>query len=310
MPVPVMIDCDPGHDDVFAVWLAAGDPNIDLLAITSVGGNGYLRETTMNALVATTVAGIENIPVAAGADEPLVRRLDPAFAIHGKNALGGPSLPKPKQEVDPRTAVELMCDVIEESDEPVVLNATGPLTNVAHLVTQRPAHAHRLREIIWMGGSTERGNITPYAEFNAWVDPEAARIVIESGIPFTMIGLNVTHQALITDEVVARIAAIGNRTAAFGVELLEFFRSSYVGNSLLPTAPMHDPITTALIAYPDIVARVDTRLDVETTGTETSGATSVDLLGSLGRPNNVRVGIELDAARFWNVLIDAVASLA
>lgn len=180
MPVPVILDCDPGHDDVFAIWLAAADPNIDLRAITSVGGNGYLRDATRNALIATMVAGVEDVPVAedvplaAGADEPLVRRLDPASHIHGKNALGGASLPELERTADERTAVELMCDVIDASGEPVVLNATAPLTNVAHLVRQRPGHARRLREIVWMGGSTERGNITPYGEFNAWVDPEAA----------------------------------------------------------------------------------------------------------------------------------------
>ena len=310
MPVPVILDCDPGHDDVFAIWLAAADPNIDLRAITSVGGNGYLRDTTRNALIATMVAGVADIPVAAGADEPLVRRLDPAVHIHGKNALGGPTLPDPGRQADARTAVELMCDVIDASDEPVTLNATGPLTNVAHLLRRRPEHARRLREIVWMGGSTGRGNMTPYGEFNAWVDPEAAELVVNSGIPFTMIGLNVTHQALITDEVLARIAAVGNRTAAFGVELLEFFRATYVANSDLPTAPLHDPVTTALIAYPDIVTSVETRLDIETTGTETAGATSVDLQGILGRPHNARVGLELDVPRFWDVLISALAKLA
>jgi purine nucleosidase/pyrimidine-specific ribonucleoside hydrolase len=310
MAVPVILDCDPGHDDVFAIWLAAADPNIDLRAITTVGGNGYLRDTTRNALIATMVAGVEDVPVAPGADEPLVRRLDPAAHIHGSNALGGPRLPEPARKADEHTALELMCEVIDASEEPVVLNATGPLTNVAHLVQREPAHARRLREIVWMGGSTERGNITPYAEFNGWVDPEAAEIVVKSGIPFTMIGLNVTHQALITDEVVARIAAIGSRTAAFGVELLDFFRSTYVAHSDLPTAPLHDPVTTALIAYPGIVACRRTRLDIETAGTETAGATSVDLLGILGRPDNARVGLELDVARFWDVLIGALASLA
>jgi purine nucleosidase len=319
LPVSVIIDCDPGHDDVFAIWLAAADPNIRLRGITTVAGNGYLEDTTRNALIATSVAAIEGVPVAAGAERPLARALHPASHIHGGNGLGGPDLPEPAQKADARTALDLMCDVIGETAGEVVLNATGPLTNVANLITQRPAHARRLREIVWMGGSTERGNITPYAEFSAWVDPEAAQIVAGSGIPLTMIGLNVTHQALITDDVVARIAATGTRTAAFGVELLEFFRSSYAGYAPLPTAPLHDPVTTALIAHADIVTCTDTRLDVETTGTrldvettgtETAGATSVDLLGILGRPHNARVGMQLDVARFWDVLIGAVAALA
>ncbi|NYG21462.1 inosine-uridine nucleoside N-ribohydrolase [Agromyces hippuratus] len=171
MPIPVIIDCDPGHDDVFALWLAAGHPSLDLVAVTTVGGNVPLEHTTRNARIALSVAGVTDVPVAAGAAGPLVRPLQTAEWIHGENGLGGPVLPEPTVPLDPRTATELIADVLEASAEPVAIVATGPITNIAILLRDRPELAGRIREIVWMGGSTERGNATPYAEFNALVDP-------------------------------------------------------------------------------------------------------------------------------------------
>lgn len=309
MTVPIIIDCDPGHDDVFAIWLAAGHPDIDLRAITTVGGNGYLEFTTLNARIATTVAGIVGVPIAAGADQPLVRVLKPAEHIHGDNALGGPVLPDPTTPLDPRTALELIVDTLTASEEPVTLVPTGPLTNIALLIQQHPEVLTRVERIVWMGGSTTRGNQTPYAEFNAWVDPEAIDVVVRSGIPFTMVGLNITHQALITPEVIDRIAAIGNETSAFGVELLRFFNSTYEAWENMPAGPLHDPITVALLARPDVVESVESHLDVEVQGTYTSGATSVDLFDMLGEAPNVTVPVTLDVDLFWDLVVEAIANL-
>ena len=223
MSIPVIIDCDPGHDDALALWFAAGHPSLDVRAVTTVGGNVPLEHTSRNARVVLSVAGVADVPVAAGAEGPLARVLETAEWIHGANGLGGPVLPEPTVPLDPRTATELMADVLLSADEPVAIIATGPITNVAVLLRDRPELAARIREVVWMGGSTERGNATPYAEFNAMVDPEALDLVVRSGVKFTMVGLNVTHHALVTPEVRARLAAIGNRTSAFGDELLEFF---------------------------------------------------------------------------------------
>src|SRR6185503_6772571 len=198
MTIPVIIDCDPGHDDVFGIWLAAGHPSLELLAITTVGGNVPLEHTSRNARIALRVAGVTDVPVAAGAAGPIARRLETAEWIHGENGLGGPELPEPAIDLHPRGAVGLMADVLLAADEPVAIVATGPITNVGILLRDRPELAGRIREIVWMGGSTGRGNVTPYAEFNAWVDPEALAIVVASGVRFTMVGLNVTHQALVT----------------------------------------------------------------------------------------------------------------
>ncbi len=309
MAVPVIIDCDPGHDDVVAIWLAAGHPDIDLRAITTVGGNGVLEHTTLNARIATTVAGISGVPIAAGAAEPLSRGLNTAPHIHGDNALGGVDLPEPTTPLDPRSALELMVDTLQASSERVTLVPTGPLTNIAQLIQQHPEVLPKVDRIVWMGGSTTRGNMTAYAEFNAWVDPEAIDVVVQSGIPFTMVGLNITHQALITEEVLKRIAAIGNETSAFGVQLLRFFNSTYEAAEGMPAGPLHDPITIALLADPRVVESVESHIDVEVDGKHTAGATCIDLHDMLGRPKNVVVPIRLDVELFWDLVVEAMSKL-
>jgi purine nucleosidase len=309
MAVPVIIDCDPGHDDVVAIWLAAGHPDIDLRAITTVGGNGVLEHTTLNARIATTVAGIEDVPIAAGAARPLTRDLQTAPHIHGDNALGGVDLPEPTTPLDPRSALELIVDTLQYSAEQVTLVPTGPLTNIAQLIQQHPEVLPKVDRIVWMGGSTTRGNMTAYAEFNAWVDPEAIAVVVESGIPFTMVGLNITHQALITDEVLKRIAAIGNETAAFGVDLLRFFNSTYEAAEGMPAGPLHDPITIALLADPDVVESIESHIDVEVDGTHTAGATCIDLHDMLRLPKNVTVPLHLHVDRFWDLVTQAISNL-
>ncbi|WP_394553430.1 nucleoside hydrolase [Agromyces sp. MMS24-JH15] len=309
-PTPVIVDCDPGHDDVFGLWLAAGHPSLDLRAVTTVGGNVPLEFTRHNARVALTVAGVHDVPVAAGASGPLVRPLQTAEWIHGANGLGGPDLPEPTVPLDPRTATELMVDVLAEASEPVAIVATGPITNVAVLLRDRPDLVGRIREVVWMGGSTERGNATPYAEFNALVDPEALDLVVRSGVPFTMVGLNVTHSALVTPAVRERVAAIPTRTGAFGDELLDFFCRTNDEVFGMPDGPLHDPVAVAVLADPACVRTVRTRLDVELAGTETAGATSVDFDGMLGREPNASVAVALDVPRFWDTMIGALARLA
>ncbi|WP_211217977.1 nucleoside hydrolase [Humibacter albus] len=307
--MPIIIDCDPGHDDVLAIWLAAGNPDIDLRAITTVAGNGSLEHTTLNARVATTVAAIAGVPIAAGAAGPLTRKLRTAPHIHGDNALGGVELPEPTTPLDPRTAIELIVDTLNSSTETVTLVPTGPLTNIGQLIQEHPEVLPKVERIVWMGGSTTRGNMTAYAEFNAWVDPEAIDIVVKSGIPFTMVGLNITHQALITQDVIERIAAIGNQTSAFGVQLLRFFNSTYEAAEGMSDGPLHDPITVALLADPNVVESIESHIDVEVNGTYTAGATCIDIHDMLGQPNNVTVPIRLNVDRYWDLIVDAIAHL-
>ena len=309
-PIPVLIDCDPGHDDAFALWLALGSDRIDVRGVTAVGGNAGLAHTERNARVILTVAGATDIPVAAGAAAPLERELETAEWIHGENGLGGPVLPPAAFELDARGATALMADVLRASEEPVAIIATGPITNVAVLVRDHSELHERIREIVWMGGSTERGNVTPYAEFNAWVDPEALDIVVRSGIRFTMVGLNVTHTALVTREVRERVAAMANATGRFGAELLDFFCATNDEVFGMPDGPLHDPVAVAVLAAPETVTSVHTRLDVELVGTETRGATSVDFDGMLRREPNVHVVTALDVPAFWDRVIEALDTLA
>lgn len=308
-PIPVLIDCDPGHDDAFALWLALGSDRLDVRGVTAVGGNAGLAHTERNARVILTVAGATDVPVAAGAAAPLVRELETAEWIHGENGLGGPELPPAAFELDSRDATTLMVDVLTSSDEPVAIIATGPITNVAVLVRDHPELHGRIREIVWMGGSTERGNVTPYAEFNAWVDPEALDIVVRSGIRFTMVGLNVTHTALVTPEVRERVSAVANNTGRFGAELLDFFCATNNEVFGMPDGPLHDPVAVAVLAAPETITSVHTRLDVELVGSETRGATSVDFDGMLRREPNVHVVTALDVPAFWDRVITALDAL-
>ncbi|WP_223622893.1 nucleoside hydrolase [Microbacterium sp. EST19A] len=309
MPTPVILDCDPGYDDVFAIWLAAADPSIDLRAITTVAGNGAIEHTSLNARVACTIAGVLDVPIARGAAGPLAQELKTADWIHGSNALGGVELPEPAMALDDRDATELIRDVLRAAEQPVTIAATGPLTNIALVIERHPDLMERIARIVWMGGSTARGNVSAYGEFNASTDPEAVDVVLRSGIPFTMVGLNISHQALITREVRARIRGIGNATGLFGADLLEQFCSTYDAFGDMPDGPLHDPITIALIIDPAVATVRQARIDIELTGEHTRGATVVDLLELAHRPKNATVALELDVKRFWHLVEDAVTAL-
>jgi purine nucleosidase/pyrimidine-specific ribonucleoside hydrolase len=310
MPVPILLDCDPGHDDAVAILLAAGNDAIDLRAITTVAGNCPLDLATINARRVAALAGLDGIPIAAGAAGPRAGELVTAPDIHGSTGLDGYDLTTGESPLDPRGAVELLADTLAAAAEPLTLVATGPLTNVAALLEERPEAREAIREIVLMGGSTERGNTTPAAEFNIFVDPDAAAQVFESGVPITMIGLNLTHQALATREVFERIQALPGEPARAVAGWMEFFGSRYerVFGRFAP--PVHDPCTIAVLIDPDVMRRVDTFVAVETEGRWTRGATVVDLHGRLGRPPNARVALELDASRFWDLVIGALETLA
>ncbi|MGW7313339.1 nucleoside hydrolase [Streptomyces sp. NPDC054854] len=309
MPVPMIIDCDPGHDDALAIMLAAADPAVDLLAITTVAGNQTLDKTTLNARRVCTLAGITDVPVAAGCDRPLVQPLAVAADVHGESGLDGPRFPPPTVDVVPEHAVDLIHRILLEHPEPVTLVPTAPLTNIALLLTRYPDSASRIREIVLMGGSTERGNRTPAAEFNIHTDPEAAAVVLGSGVPITMCGLNVTHQALATPEVLARFEALGTELGRTCAELLAYFASAYNRLWGMPHPPLHDPVAVARVIDPSIVDCVEANVTVELHGSHTRGATVVDLHHYLGRPVNARVAVALDTERFWDRMVGAVETL-
>ncbi|MEU4161174.1 nucleoside hydrolase [Actinoplanes sp. NPDC026670] len=305
----MIVDCDPGHDDALALLLAAGDPRARLLGVTTVAGNQTLEKTTRNALRVLALAGAHDVPVAAGCDRPLVGELNVAEDIHGASGLDGPDLDGPVAEPVGVHAVELMRRLITGADGPVTVVATGPLTNVALLLRRHPEVSPGIRRIVFMGGSTERGNTTPYGEFNIVTDPEAADIVLRSGLPLTMIGLNVTHQALATGEVIDGFRAMGTRLGGICAELMTFFAATYHRVFGFEHPPVHDPIAVARVLEPSIVRTVAAPVSVELAGAYTRGATVVDLHRRTGRPSNVDVAVGLDVDAFWRLLLTTVRRL-
>ncbi len=305
--MPVVLDCDPGHDDALALLLAHADPRLDLRAVTVVHGNQTVDKCLRNTLALCTVAGITDVPVARGADRPLVRPLRVAPDIHGETGLDGPLLPEPTVRADDRDAVTLLADTLRAADEPVTVLATGALTNVALLLRAEPGLRERVREVVWMGGSTVRGNISPYAEANAANDPEAVAEVL-AALPLTMVGLNLTHQALVTPEVVERFRGLGTPVATLCAELMTFFGDTYDRVFGMPDPPLHDPVVVAMVADPALVRTVRANVVVETEGRWTAGATVVDLDRYSGRPDNATVGLDLEVEGFFDLLVDAVAT--
>jgi purine nucleosidase/pyrimidine-specific ribonucleoside hydrolase len=309
MAEPVIIDCDPGHDDALALLLAAGDSRLRLLGVTTVAGNQTLDKTTRNAQRILALAGAFDIPVAAGCDRPLVGELTVADDVHGVSGLDGPDLDVPVAEAADVHAVELMRRLIAKSPEPVTLIATGPLTNVALLLRTHPEIASHVRRIVFMGGSTDRGNTTPYGEFNIVTDPEAADVVLRSALPLTMVGLNVTHRALATAEIIAEFHGLGTELGMICAELMTFFASTYRHNFGFAHPPVHDPVAVAYVLDPSIVQTVAAPVAVELAGTYTRGATVVDLHRRTGITVNADVALGLDVDAFWRLLMGAVRDL-
>ena len=307
MRQPIVLDCDPGHDDALAILLAAASPSLELVAITTVAGNQSLDKTSLNARRVCSVAGIRDVPVAAGCDRPLLRPRIASPEIHGESGLDGPALGAPTVPLDPRHGVDVILDAARDHDD-LVLVATGPLTNVATAFARQPDLPQRLRRLVLMGGAMGLGNVTPAAEFNIRVDPEAARAVFESGVPITMVPLETTHRALATPEVMARIAALDFPLAHLCVDLLTFFAETYLRVFGFTAPAVHDPCAVAWLIDPEIVPTRHMRVDIETNAEFSDGRTICDLYGVTGRPPNAEVGIDLEVDRFWDLVIGAIAS--
>ncbi|HEA3086577.1 TPA: pyrimidine-specific ribonucleoside hydrolase RihA [Aeromonas dhakensis] len=304
MALPVILDCDPGHDDAIALILALASPELKVLAVTTSAGNQTPDKTLNNALRILTLLGRDDIPVAAGAPKPLARELIIADSVHGESGLDGPKLPDPAFAPVAMTALELMASCLRESPEPVTLVPTGPLTNIALLLAAHPELKQKIARIVLMGGAAGAGNWTPAAEFNIYVDPEAADMVFKSGLPITMCGLDVTHQAQVMDEDIERVRAITNPVAQCVAGLLDFFMIYHRDPKWgFAGAPLHDPCTIAWLLAPALFHGVECRVDIETGGTHTSGMTVVDRYGLTGKPANALVLLGLDRAGFIDLLV-------
>ncbi|WP_421349331.1 pyrimidine-specific ribonucleoside hydrolase RihA [Aeromonas veronii] len=304
MALPVILDCDPGHDDAIALILALASPELDVLAVTTSAGNQTPDKTLNNALRILTLLGRDDIPVAAGAPKPLARELIIADNVHGESGLDGPKLPDPAFVPQAMTGIELMARCLRESPQPVTLVPTGPLTNIALLLAAHPELKGKIARIVLMGGAAEAGNWTPAAEFNIYVDPEAADMVFKSGIPITMCGLDVTHEAQVMDEDIERVRAITNPVAQCVAGLLDFFMIYHRDPKWgFAGAPLHDPCTIAWLLAPELFHGVECRVDIETSGEHTVGMTVVDRYGLTGKPANALVLLGLDRPGFIDLLV-------
>jgi inosine-uridine nucleoside N-ribohydrolase len=301
MTTPVILDCDPGHDDAIALLLALGSPEIEVTGVTTVYGNQTLDKTTDNALRVLALVGREDIPVAMGADRPLERDPHVAAHVHGESGLDGPELPQRASEPIGQHAVDFLAEHVTSE---TVLVPVGPLTNVALALEQgiRPAR------IVLMGGAIAEGNMTPAAEFNIWADPEAAQRVFASGLDVTMIGLDVTHAALLTPEWAERFRRAG-RVGTFVAELVEFFKQYHLRTYGWDGAPIHDAVALAHALRPGIVQTQRLNVEIETVSELTRGRTVVDRWHRTEREPNAHVGVEIDADAFLELLLERIATL-
>jgi len=301
-PAPILIDCDPGHDDAIALLLALASPEFELLGVTTVAGNQTLEKTTANAVRVLDFVGRDDIPVAAGADRPLVRDPFVAAYVHGESGLDGPDLPPPQRQPLAEHAVDFLAARVTGT----TLLAVGPLTNVALLLSRHPDA--RPERIVLMGGSIGLGNVTPAAEFNIWADPEAAAQVFASGIELTMIGLDVTHQALLMTEDAERLRASG-RTGRMVAELFDFFHGFHRDTYGFGGSPIHDALAVAYAFRPQLVHTEHRHVAIECESELTRGRTVVDLWRRTGAEPDAHVGVDVDGRAFIELVLERLPTL-
>ena len=301
MTTPVLLDCDPGHDDAIALLLALGSSELELVGVTTVAGNQTLEKTTANAIRVLELAGAD-IPIAAGADRPLAREPFVAAYVHGETGLDGPDLPPPRAQPAAQHAV----DFIAERIAGVTLVATGPLTNIALLLARHPRA--RPKRLVLMGGAIAEGNVTPAAEFNIWADPEAAARVFASGLDITMVGLDVTHKALLTDAHAAWLRDNG-RVGAAVADLLDFYAAFHKQVYPFEGSPIHDAVAVAQVIQPALLELRTLNVEIDTESTLCRGRTVVDVWARTGREPNAAVAVGIDADGFIDLLLDRLGRL-
>ena len=306
MLTPIVLDCDPGHDDAIALLLALASPELEVLGVTTTYGNQTVDKTTANALRVLEVAGRTDVPVARGASEPLSRPLAVAAHVHGDSGLDGPALPPPTREPSGTPAVEWLAETIGRSQTPVTLVPTGPLTNIARYLESHGTAG--IDRIVLMGGAIAEGNMTPAAEFNVWADPEAAQIVFDAALAVTMIGLDVTHKAVTGPDVQRRLREAGS-IGVFVAELIDFFTVYHRQTYGWEGAPIHDAVAVAHLLRPGLVETKLRNVEVERVSELCRGRTVVDLWLRTDRAPNVHVGVDLDGAAFFDLLVERIGRL-
>jgi inosine-uridine nucleoside N-ribohydrolase len=304
----LILDCDPGHDDAIALMLAIGSPEVELLGVTTVAGNQTVEKTTANAIRVLDHLGEEAIPVAAGAQRPLVREPRVAVHVHGESGLDGPDLPPPAREPEREHAIDWIAKTLVAEPRPVTLVPTGPLTNIALFLARYPELEQKLERIVLMGGVIAEGNVTPAAEFNIWADPEAAQRVFSSGLDLTMVGLDVTHKALMTRAHVDRLLAAGPGGRLLA-DLYGFYASHHKRRYGWNGAPVHDAVAVAHVIDGTLLETTHCGVIVDTGPELSRGRTYVDRWGSAGWRPNCHVAVDIDAERFLELLVERIARL-
>ena len=306
----IIFDGDPGHDDAIAMLLALASNKLEVLAVTTVGGNNTLENTTKNALRILELCKRTDIPVASGRNKPLYNDLVISIGVHGKSGMDGPELPEPKARPVSLSAVALIAKVIEESSETVTLVATGPFSNIALFLLCYPHLKSKIDCISVMGGGIQRGNRTAVAEFNIWNDPEAAQVVLESGIPVILHGLDVTQKAYITRDEIDLFRNAGNKISDFVADLLDFFAISCIDERKFKGCLMHDSCAVMSLIHPEIFSYFDANISIELDGRITRGSCFVDMDGGSGDRTNCRVASDVDRAAFLKYLLNSCEVLA
>jgi inosine-uridine nucleoside N-ribohydrolase len=306
MPKPVIIDCDPGHDDAMALMLAVASPELDLVAVTTVAGNQTLDKVTANAIRVLDVVEAHDIPVAAGADRGLIHTAHAASDVHGETGLDGPDLPPPSRETEPLHAVELIASKLRE--QKLTLIPIGPLTNIALLLATHPELHGQIERIVLMGGAFGIGNVTPSAEFNIWSDPEAAHRVFSSGLDVTMVGLDVTHRAMLSAARADALRETG-RAGAVVADLHAFYRQFHERVYGHSDTPVHDALAVAHVVKPDVITTEHLPVEVDVTQGPCRGRTVVDQLARTGNAPNALVATDVDAPGFIDLLTGRIGEL-
>jgi purine nucleosidase len=307
----IIIDTDPGQDDAVAILLALASPELDILGLTIVAGNVPLKLTETNARKICELAGKPETKVFAGASRPLMRNLVTAEEVHGQTGLNGPDLPEPKMTLQEQHAVDFIVETLmAEKSGTVTLCPLGPLTNIALALIREPKIARRIKQIVLMGGGFfEGGNVTPAAEFNIYVDPHAADVVLKSGVPIVMMPLDVTHKALTKATRVDAFRKLGTKVGIATAEMLEFFERFDEQKYGSDGGPLHDPCVIAYLIKPDLFSGRDCNVAVETASELTMGMTVIDWWGVTKRPKNAMVMRDIDHDGFFALLVERLGRL-
>lgn len=310
MAKKIILDCDPGHDDAIAMMLAYANPEIDLVAVTTVAGNQTLTKVTNNARSIATLIGMKDVPIAAGCDRPLVNEINVADEIHGDSGIDGTELPKPEVPLQDIHAVDLIIETIMNNPEKTItLVPTGALTNIAMAARREPRIVDRVKEVVLMGGGYLESNYSAAAEFNIFVDPEAARVVFNAGWKLTMVGLDVTHKALATPDVLEEMEKINTVPSIKVKELMTFFQKMYKESQDFDYPPVHDPVTVAYLIDSSVMEVVKAPIDIELHGELTRGMTVVDFNHIVASDCVTYVGVGLDKQKFWDLVYDALRKI-